>query len=80
MNTLIPFSHGRRKAGRTRVELGLKRVSAFTKFRVEPLKKVGFDPVGSELKMAELEGRTWSDDEIKALLVINSSSTQFTQF
>ena len=28
--TLIPFSHGRRKAGRTRVELGWKRVSAFT--------------------------------------------------
>ena len=58
---------------RNRVEPGLN-------FQVEPLRKVGFDPVGSELKMAELEGRTWSDDEIKDLLVINSSSTQFTQF
>ena len=58
---------------RNRVEPGLK-------FRVEPLKKVGFDLVESELKMAELVGRMWSDNEIKALLVINSSSTQFTQF
>ena len=30
LSPMIPFSHGRRKAGRTRVELGLKRVSTFT--------------------------------------------------
>ena len=66
-------SHDVTNLDRTQVEPGLK-------FRVEPLKEVGFDPVGSELKMAELVGQMRSDDEIKALLVINSSLTQFTQF
>ena len=69
----MSFSHDVTNPGRTWDEPGLK-------FQVEPLKKVGFDPVGSELKMVELVGRMRSDDKIKALLVINSSSTQFTQF
>ena len=66
-------SHDVTKPSRTRVKI-LSRT--LVKSRVRP----GYKRVGSELKMVELVGRTWSDDKIKALVILNGNSTQFTQF
>ena len=66
-------SHGVTKSSRTRVKFPSRTL---VKSSVRPVYK----RVGSELKIAELVGRTWSDDKIKALVILNGNSTRFTQF
>ena len=66
-------SHDVTKPSRTRVKIPSRTL---VKSRVRP----GYKRVGSELKMAELVGRMWSDDKIKPLVILNGNSTRFTQF